>query len=159
VVAGPRLYAGGFGTRLGAWDVDGVAQPVPAVDGEVDELAYDGTTVYVAGFYATIGGASRNSLAATLPGTATVTTWDPAMPASRRIDALGVSAGNVYTDDTGTVRVFSKASGALETFSPRILNGAIRTFIPQTHRLLATGSFANIASVAQSNVAEFAGTP
>src|SRR5205814_5885078 len=43
VVAGPRLYAGGFGSFLGAWDVNGVAQPVPSVDGPVLSLAYDGT--------------------------------------------------------------------------------------------------------------------
>jgi hypothetical protein len=159
VVAGPRLYAGGFGMRLGAWDVNAVAQPVPSVDGEVDKLAYDGTNVYVGGFYSTIGGQARNELAATAPGTTTVTSWNPAMPPFRRIDALGVSGGFVYTDDTGTIRTFSKSTGALETFSPRILNGVVTTILPLSDRLILTGGFDDIDNVAQSNVAEYLGTP
>lgn len=154
VVAGPRLYAGGFG--LGAWDVNSVAQPVPAVDGSVDSLAWDGTTVYVGGQYQHLGGQARNGLAATVPGTETVTSWNPAMPAFRDVLALGVSPSYVYTSDFGTLRTFSKSTGALQTFSPK--NGGGTDYIVLPDRLLITG-VGEVNYIATGGVAEFLGTP
>lgn len=156
VVAGPRLYAGGFGTFLGAWDVNAVAQPVPTVDGAVYSLAYDGSEVYVGGQYQNIGGQARNSLAATVPGTATVTSWDPPMPAFRQVQAVGVSASYVYTSDGGTLRTFSKSTGALQTFSPK--NGGGVGYLVLPDRLLIYG-VGEVNYVATGGVAEFLGTP
>ena len=156
VVAGPRLYAGGFGSFLGAWDVNGVAQPVPSVDGPVYSLAYDGTDVYVGGQYQNAGGQPRTGLAATVPGTSTVTSWDPPMPVFRPVQGLGVSADYVYTGDSGTLRTFSKSTGALETFSPK--NGGGVGFLVRPDRLLIYG-VGQVNYVATGGVAEFMGTP
>src|SRR5205823_4381805 len=136
VVVGPRLYAGGFGSFLGAWDVNGVAQPVPSVDGPVFSLAYDGTDVYVGGQYQNIGGQARNSLAATVPGTRTVTSWDPPVPAFQQVRALGVSPTYVYSS-ADVLRTFSKSTGALETFSPK--HGAGTGYLVRPDRLISYG--------------------
>ena len=156
VVAGPRLYAGGFGTFLGAWDVNAVPQPVPSLDGAVYSLAYDGSEVYIGGQYQNAGGQPRSGLAATVPGTSTVTSWDPPMPAFRQVQALGVSASYVYTSDAGTLRTFSKSTGALETFSPKNGGGAGYLVLPD--RLLIYG-VGEVNYVATGGVAEFMGTP
>ncbi len=160
VGVGSTIYAGGFGQNLAAYDAtSGAAQPVPSVDGEVDALAYDGTNIYAAGFYNTIGGQARNSLASFAPGSTTVTSWNPATPQFRRFDAIGVSGSYVYVNDVGKIDTVDKTSGALASFTTRILNGTIDEIIPLADRILFLGGFHDIDNVAQQDVAEYLGTP
>ena len=156
---GSTLYVGGAGFRLSAFDATtGAVKPAPST-GEVDSLAYDGTYLYVGGFYDSIGGVSRNSLAAVVPNTTTVTSWNPALPQYRRIATLATTGSYVYAEDYGTIHTLSKSSGALQTFSPRVVNSRINSIIPLSDRLLLLGGFHDIDYIAQENVAEYMGTP
>lgn len=155
VVAGPRLYAGGFGQLLGAWDVNGVAQPVPTVDGAVYSLAWDGSAVYISGQYQNIGGQARNGLAATVPGTTTVTSWNPPMEPFRQA-SVGVSDDYVYTGDSGVLRVFSKSTGALQSFSPHGAGG--NAFIVLDDKLIDVG-VGSVDYYATGGIAELTGNP
>ncbi|HEU0030030.1 MAG TPA: hypothetical protein VFQ53_05315 [Kofleriaceae bacterium] len=157
---GATLYVGGTGTRLGAFDLEsGAPRAVPTVDGEVQALAYDGTRIFVAGFYTTIGGVARNSLAAFVPGSTTVTAWNPPVPQYRRFSALAVTDNYVYAADVGKTYTLDASTAAIQTFSPRTINGEIFDYLALPDRLILVGSFHDIDNVAQSNVAEYLGTP
>ncbi|HSN26588.1 MAG TPA: hypothetical protein VLT45_09885, partial [Kofleriaceae bacterium] len=66
------------------------------------------------------------------------------------------SSDYVYTSDYGTLRTFSKSTGALETFSPKHGGGAGYIVLPD--RLLIYG-VGEVNYIATGGVAEFKGTP
>ncbi|MFL5895831.1 MAG: hypothetical protein ACJ76Z_12065 [Thermoleophilaceae bacterium] len=114
-VSGSRVYMGGiFGstnnaavatTNLASVDAttgaaDSSWKPNP--DGEVDALVTDGTFVYPAGYYVSIGGLPRNGLAAVKMSDGTVDpSWDPSEPGSNggSVDAIAI------TPDRSTIYV------------------------------------------------------
>jgi hypothetical protein len=126
------------------------------MDGIVYSLAYDGTDVYVGGQYQTIGGQSRNCLAATVPGTTGVTSWDPtSLTQLQPVRAIGVSASYVYAS-AEVFRTLSKSTGALETFSPKNGNGSGIIVLPD--RLIISG-VGEVDYTSTGGIAEFLGTP
>jgi hypothetical protein len=83
-VSGATLYAGYEGLAAinihsgrTAWTrrLNPVTQEVTS--GSIDVIATDGTTVYVGGHFVTVGGKSRNSLAAIDARTGRITSWHP----------------------------------------------------------------------------------
>jgi hypothetical protein len=160
LLVGSNVYVAGFGTRLAAYDQEtAAARPAPAVNGEVQALAYDGSLIYVAGFYQNIGGQPRNSLAAFTPGSTTVTSWNPPVPEFRRFQALAVTGSYVYAADVGKVYTLAKSTGAIQSFTTSQTNGTIFDMAALTDRIIFVGSWHDINAVAQSTVAEFLGTP
>ncbi len=112
-LSGSTVYAGGSFAEVGdttrnnlaAIDTDGTLtpwNPGPAGDscgGSVYSLAVSGTTVYVGGYFTSIGGDTRNNLAAIDTG-GTLTLWNPNVGGTGDCDqfvsSLAVSGSNVY---------------------------------------------------------------
>ncbi len=105
VQAGGRLYiAGSFikvdnSAHMGLAALDaatGVRDPGFSVDveGTVDALATDGTVIYVAGSFTSVGGAQRSNLAAVTPSGQVVSTFHPKV--SSRVESLDYANGTLY---------------------------------------------------------------
>src|SRR5439155_653073 len=107
-VSGSTVYAGGGFTtvnggtarnRIAAFDAStntNNATPWdPNASGIVEALAVSGSTIYAAGIFTTVNGATtRNRLAAFAATTGTATSWDPNVGST--VDALAVSGSTVY---------------------------------------------------------------
>ena len=65
----------------------------------------------------------------------------------------------VYAADVGKVYTLAKSTGAIQTFTTHITLGEIFDIAALADRIIFVGGFHDIESVAQSNVAEFLGTP
>jgi len=113
VVSGSTVYAGGTfanvdghsHSRLVAIDASGAPASWDAgVSGTfgpaVDALAVSGSTVYAGGSFTSIGGQSRNDLAALDGTTGTATSWDP--NANHTVNALAVFGSVVYAGGSFT---------------------------------------------------------
>lgn len=156
---GSTVYVGG-NAGLAAYDGStGAARPAPAVSGYVYGLGYDGSHVFVGGAYSTIGGVSRNSLASIDPNTATVTSWNPAVPQYQRFYAVAASPSYVYAQDDSKLYTLDQSTGAVESFSPRFLNARSDVILPLSDRLILVGAFHDIDNIGQQNIAMYLGTP
>ena len=108
-VAGSTVYAGGVFTTIGGQARNNVAA-LNASDGtattwnpnpnsEVAALAISestGSIVYVGGFFTTIGGQTRNKIAALNASDGAATSWDPDPTASANVLALAISGSTIY---------------------------------------------------------------
>jgi hypothetical protein len=109
-VSGSTVYAGGSFTSFGSTPVsrnyiaavnadpssENFGKPTawdPNADDLVRSLAVSGSTVYVGGYFASIGGQTRNGIAA-IDANGVATAWDPNM--SGYPNALAVSESTVY---------------------------------------------------------------
>ena len=108
-VSGSTVYAGGYFGAIGgqprasiaalsvadgsatSWDPSGHYFTGPAV---VETLAVAGSTIYAGGVFTTIGGQTRNNIAALSAADGTATTWDP--NPNSEVATLGVSGQLVY---------------------------------------------------------------
>src|SRR3989442_1339559 len=104
-----RLVVFDCSNRIGSWRhlrrtrpadlhryADGGLDPNwnPNADGTVDALAISGSTVYVRGNFASIGGMSRNRIAALDAASGAATAWNP--NADNNVYALAVSGSTAY---------------------------------------------------------------
>jgi hypothetical protein len=107
-VSGSTVYASGDFTSIGgqsrnriaalnvdtglatAWDPN----PNGGSGGSVRTLAVSGSTVYAGGWFTSIGGQTRNNIAALDAGSGLATAWDP--NPDRAVDAITVSGSTVY---------------------------------------------------------------
>ncbi len=107
--SGSTVYAGGYFGSIGgqprssiaalsatdgsatSWDPSGHYGSGPAI---VDTLAVSGSTVYAGGVFTTIGGHTRNNVAAINASDGMATPWDP--NSNGEVDALVVSGRLVY---------------------------------------------------------------
>src|SRR5439155_10466042 len=111
-----RIHADG---SLDAWD--------PSAIGEVHALLQVGSTLYVGGEFNSIGGASRNNLAAVDATTGVPTSWapDPDGPV-HCLAGVGTSlfAGGGFTHASGQVRNdiagFTTTTGALTAWDANV---------------------------------------
>jgi Tol biopolymer transport system component len=109
VLAGSTLYVGGTFTAVGGTPRSDIAainlttDPFtngqatswnPGANGSVNALALSGSTLYAGGNFTTIGGQSRNRIAAIDIGSGAATAWNP--NASQIVQALAVSGTTVY---------------------------------------------------------------
>ena len=126
-LSGTTLYAGG-GTvigksHLGALDVSsGLALPAfnpPQTSGSVRVLAVSGSTLYAGGQFTTLGGQSRNGLAALATTTGALSAWTPDLPADSTIDALAVAGTSLLAG--GSVVAALDAAGTRLTWRPQPL--------------------------------------
>ena len=111
-VSGSTVYAGGWFNSIGGQSRNGIAaidaatgkatgwDPKPSGVGlTISALAVAGPTVYVGGYFSSIGGQSRNGIAAIDAATGKATGWDPnptyddSTPA---VSAIAVSGSTVY---------------------------------------------------------------
>jgi hypothetical protein len=116
-VSGSTVYVGGSFTstggtgrnRLAAIDIGGTCLTAympsclhswdPGANNNVNALAMSGSTVYAGGDFTSIGGATRNRLAA-IHTDGSLQSWDP--NASSTVNALAVSSSTVYAGGSFT---------------------------------------------------------
>jgi hypothetical protein len=77
----------------------------PGANDEVVALVVSGQTVYVGGFFGSIGGQARHRIAAVDARTGKATAWNPG--ANDEVDALVVSGQTVYAGGR-TLRVITQ---------------------------------------------------
>ena len=144
-VSGSTVYAGGWFTSIGGQSRSGIAA-VSASSGSatawnpkrrrhfrrisVLALAVSGSTVYAGGFFTSIGGQTRNYIAALDAGSGLATAWNPS--ADGTVRALAVSGSTVYAGGNFTsiggqtrhgIAALDATSGAATTWNPNPVNG------------------------------------
>ena len=111
---------------------DGSLDPAfaPDPDGDVTALARNGSTLYVAGSFTTIGGAARTHLAA-VDGAGRATSWAPVLDATP--NAIAVSGSTVYLGGS-----FTTINGAARPNAGAVdaATGATLAWDPQPNNLV-----------------------
>jgi len=120
-----RSNLAAFDVRTGAL----ITSFVSDTDGRVDDLLFDGTTLFVSGSFRTIGGVSRSRIAAIDPTTGSVRTSFRA-DADAAVYSMSLATGRLYaagqfTNVNGLTRLgvaaVSPATGAVDaTFTPSV---------------------------------------
>ncbi len=173
VIVGNTVYVGGEFTRARpAGSAAGVNEVVrnnllaydittgvlistfnPNVNGAVKALAAspDGSRVYAAGNFTTVGSSSRNRLAAFDTATRTLVSGFTA-GTNGRIDALAVTAdtvyaGGIFSSANSTARnkmaAFATSNGALKAWTGEPTDGSVKALVasPDGSKVIVGGSF------------------
>ncbi len=125
----------------------------PDVNGAVKALAAspDGSRVYAAGNFTSVGGTSRNRLAAFDTGTRTLVSGFTA-GTNGRIDALAVTADTVYaggifssasSEPRNKMAAFATSDGALKAWTGEPTDGSVKALVasPDGSKVIVGGSF------------------
>lgn len=171
VVNGNTVYVGGdsqVGSRnyLAALNATSGADTgwAPVPNGPVNALAVSGTQVYAGGEFTTIGGATRERLAALngAPGaTGGAFAWDPGP--NGEVDALVIAGNRVYVgglfSGAGGIRrdylaAMDRVGGTAVTgFNAGVTGGTITGIAGLTGSIYITGTFTNVGGQARSYAA------
>ncbi|MGA2507122.1 MAG: hypothetical protein ABSF80_06580 [Chitinispirillaceae bacterium] len=130
----------------------------------VNVLAVSGTTVYVGGDFDTIGGATRNNIAALDAATGNATAWNP--NAGGSVDALAVSETTVYAgggfDTIGGqprnyIAALDAATGTATTWNPNASGGyyssSVLALAVSGTTVYAGGDFTSIGGATRNYIA------
>jgi hypothetical protein len=174
-VSGTTVYAGGQFTsiggttrnRLAAIDIGGTCLTSytsgcrlnwnPNANDTVYALAVSGTTVYAGGFFTSIGGTTRNRLAA-IDTNGTLQPWNPSANGTVRSLALSgttVYAGGDFTIIGGTARNYLAAigtNGTLQSWNPNA-NSLINALVVSGTTVYVGGNFTSIGGMARNRIA------
>lgn len=122
---------------------------------EINALTVDGSTVYAAGDYTQIGGASRNHLAAVDASTGLATSWNP-NPSARVLD-IAVSGPLVYAagefsavggQPRNRMAAIDASTGVPTSWNPGADND-VRAIVPMGTRIYAGGYFPNAGGLSR----------
>ena len=170
-ISGGTLYAGGDFTTIGVLSrpylaaITGDATTAAVVSTTwtpisnriVNALAISGSTVYAGGAFTTIGGTSRNYLAA-IATDGTLSTWNP--NANGTVNALAISGSTVYAGGGfilvgGVTRNYLAAigtDGTLSTWNPNA-NGTVKALAISGSTVYAGGGFSLVGGVTRNDLA------
>jgi predicted small secreted protein len=165
-ISGSAVYVGGSFTTIGGQSrnriaaldaTTGNATPwnPPNVSGgstvtRVNTLAVGGSTVYVGGYFTTIGGQSRNYIAALDAATGSLTPWNP--NANGNVYTLAINGDAVYVggyfttiggQSRNNLAALDAASGSATAWDPNA-NGPVLTLAISGSTLYAGGAFTAI---------------
>lgn len=117
--------------------------------GYIYKVTLSGTSLFVAGFFTTINGVGRNSVAAVSTTNGSVTSWDAKLGAYSTVYALALSGSTLYiagyinqinsTDQSGIAAV-AVSNGALQSWNPN-LNSDVQAVAASGSTVLAGGYF------------------
>ncbi|NTU70524.1 MAG: cadherin-like domain-containing protein [Coriobacteriia bacterium] len=158
-IAALDASAGSTGTAT-AWN--------PNANSGVRAIAVDGSTVYVGGYFTTIGGATRSGIAAldaAAGATGTATAWNP--NSSDGILALAVDGSTVYAAGNFTSATIGGATrsgiaaldasagstGTATAWNPRP-DGMVLTLATDGSTIYAGGRFTSLGAVTRNNLAK-----
>jgi len=175
-VSGSTVYAAGYFSAAGgeprasiaaldaedgsatAWDPSAKYGTNPAV---IQALAVGDSTVYAAGVFTTIGGASRNNIAAIGAADGVATGWNPS--ANSVVSALEVSgdlvyAGGHFTNIGGQTRnkiaALRVSDGTATSWDPDLTpNGNVGALAISGSTIYAGGGFPSVGGVPRQNIA------
>jgi hypothetical protein len=175
-VSGSTVYAGGYFGAIGgqsrasiaalnvadgsstSWDPSAHYFTGPAV---VEALAVAGSTIYASGVFTTIGGQTRNNLAALNAADGTATTWDPnpnSEVATLAVSGQLVYVGGFFTSIGGQTRnkiaALSVSDGTATSWDPDATNSAnVLALAISGSTIYAGGNFPSIHGVPRQNIA------
>ena len=163
-------YAGGFFTsvagvpreKLAHVRADGTLDALnPGVDGVISALAHIGTTLYVAGYFSTLGGLPRSGLGAVDLVTGAVTSWNPA-PDFNGIDCMVANGSAIFISSAGFTHVggqtrafvaaLDPVTGAATSWNPAI-DSRISAFALSDSVLYMSGDFTSVAGQPRDGLA------
>jgi hypothetical protein len=174
-VSGTTVYAGGSFTSIGgatrnrltAIDISNSCltsyNPAsclqswdPSANGTVSALAVSGTTVYAGGYFTTIGGLTRNYLAA-IGTDGSLQAWNPDV--NDRVYALAVSGSTVYaggdfTSIGGQTRNYLAAigtDGSLQSWNPNA-NSLVNALVVSGSTVYVGGNFTSIGGIPRNRI-------
>jgi trimeric autotransporter adhesin len=176
-VSGSTVYAGGYFGSIGgqsrtsiaalntvdgsatSWDPSGHYFGGPAV---VETLAVAAdSTIYVGGIFTTIGGQTRNNIAALNASDGTATTWDPnpnSEVATLAVSGPFVYAGGFFTAIGGQTRnkiaALNASDGTATSWDPdATANANVLALAISGSTIYAGGNFPSIHGVPRQNIA------
>ena len=126
-----------------------IAYPLPQANGLVNAMTRSGDILYVGGEFTSIGGQTRNRIAAVDLSTGTVTSWDP--NASNTVCTLVVSGSTVYAGGQFTsiggqtrnrIAALDATTGNATSWNPNA-NGAVYTFAVSGSTVYVGGAFSD----------------
>jgi len=161
----PRV-SGELRSRLAAVHVDGTLTSWdPSVSGGgniVNTLTLANDVIYAGGDFTTVGGASRNGLAAfNATGTGNLTSWDPSAASGSVFNGIGVSKGIVYVGgdfsmvggaEVTNLAAIDASSASVTSWLPEI-DGTINTLAIGSGNIYVGGNFTTIEKDARTSVA------
>src|SRR5262249_2898278 len=130
---------------------------------QVRALALSGSTLYVGGAFSSLGGATRNNIAALDASTGNATPWNP--DADNTVDSLAVSGATVYPGGQfGTIggqtrnriAALDVSSGAATSWNPDASSGsgeAVLALAVSGPTVYAGGVFTTIGGQPRNNIA------
>lgn len=116
----------------------------PALDGAVNALATDGTSLFVGGSFTTVNGASRTGLVALDPGGATVSGFGASVTAGTEVDDLVVANGALYVAGAFT-QISGAAHSGLAAVDPT--SGAVVPGVAVDFAGLHNGGVSHVAKI------------
>ena len=175
-VSGSTVYAGGYFGSIGGqprasiaalniadgaatnWDPSGHYFSGPAV---IETLAVADSTIYAAGVFTTIGGQTRNNLAALNAADGMATTWDPnpnSEVATLAVSGQLIYVGGFFTTIGGQTRnkiaAFNASNGAVTSWDPDATASAnVLALAVSGSTIYAGGNFPSMHGVARQNIA------
>jgi hypothetical protein len=154
-VSGQTVYVGGYFSSVGGTPRTSLAaidpttgdarswNPDPSIDGSIEifQLAASRSSVYVGGWFDSIGGKPRSRLAAVDTTTGQATGWNPSPQYSRNgnsfpagVSSLAIAGGNVYVGGNFTsiggqprngIAALDPVTGDVTSWDPNALAGRI----------------------------------
>jgi len=170
-VSGTTIYAGGLFHTVGGQTRNAVAAlsattgsatawnpDADSPNGVVYSLALNGTVVYVAGWFTSIGGQVRNNIAALNATDGSATGWDPS--AIGLVRALSVSGNSVYAGGVASIGAQTRnhiaaldiGTGAVTAWNPNSDSEVLALAVGGT-TIYAGGYFTNIGGQARNCIA------
>jgi hypothetical protein len=149
-----RLDAAGRSTAV----VTGVAG---FLGGRALALARLGNLLFIGGDFTTLGGATRNRLAAIDTSTGQLLPWDPDVTGmavrALHLTGGGLYAGGEFTDVGGVARAhlakFDLATGALTSWAPPVAGARVHAVVSLGPRVFVGGEFTAVSGQPRSNFA------
>lgn len=164
----PLASVGGLAKLTGDGDLDTSWAPSPGPGG-VNSMALSGTKLYVGGTFSSIGGTSRDRLAALSTSTGTASAWNPGFVGELNpsVHALAIGGSTLYVGGrfgmiAGATRsslaAFDTGTDALTAWNPGAMTGPLGSAIvyaiePLGSTVYVGGLFTSIAGAARSNAA------
>jgi hypothetical protein len=166
-VSGSIVYAGGWFTSIGGQTRHNIAalnassglatawNPNPgggtSIGSPVLTLAVSGSIVYAGGWFTSIGGQTRNGIAALSAGSGLATAWNP--DANGFVYTLAVSGSTVYAGGRGGIAALSASSGDALTAWGADADGGVNALVVSGSTVYAGGDFNSIGGRSRNHVA------
>ena len=141
---------------------------LPATNGQVYAIAVSGNTIYIGGFFTSVGGTLRNGIAALDATTLAVTSWNPDAGEGSvytiAISGTDIYVGGMFTTIGGQTRnniakLTSASNAADATWNPNATGGSyVNTIVIDGTTVYAGGLFTTIGGQTRTNLAALSST-
>lgn len=136
----------------------------PNAGNTVRTLAVSGSTVYAGGSFRSVGGQTRNGIAALDATTGNATSWDPSASSTVRTLVVSDDGSTVYTEGQFTsiggqtrnrIAALDATTGNAASWNPDVNSGAVNTLVVSGSTVYAGGDFDNLGGQPRRSIAQF----